>query len=827
MTTFADVAPRQGRALMWLLDVSFDKFVTVAYRYATHVGDVNGFHYQRRIVGLGNIKRGFGQDHLPAASTVTVTLDNTDFAADWLVDRGTVASQVLQAQFRLHCGLSTDDPNTHQATIKTQQVGQFVSLDYPRRNASAILLSLSDDSLGQLSDVLIAPSILDWFQDVGTTTANSLFGPIGVAPTGSTLESVTGASLIDTEAPIPIQFGKPRYEAQTMAESWELRNTPAGAPPDEYDFDVTNWPRATGSGAPNQRSLLYPIIVLATRSTANITTDDVRALRGTYRSDLTGDATPYRGYIQPIPETFFSTVYNSTVRIWKSYKSQTITRDGYDWKILWIAFNASAYDSYFAQSSAAIYAAGPNGVQYGSGVRSNAPRAKPWSGLAGGGYDNDLIMQAFAGFDVSGSPGSGVVDGSTGIGNEGNACNILKDMVESYSTMGAGSVDGPRFARASLVTNIDVRGAISGASAPGVGNGTVLSARVSPYGVGALRQAIQDLAGSADLDVFLTMDGKVGMVTQGADFESATAVYPTFSESRINNVEEHTPSTGERWSPYNRVYVMSEGDGGTGRGLGPYDNPAAIAEWGRIIAKTLHSKWWTVFQDGQTFYGGGVWRLRNLESKIRNVISFTTDLGFLVVELGDYFYLPWTRGGQNSAYPATLWRLEGVTITPDGGVTATAVWMDDLRTDNPWLLDNEALVVRATPGFADTLTVTTGSTTATRSSGSFITDGVSPGDQILMRDASEAATAFARNRQIRVVSVTNALNLVVSDSVFGSAGTHVLAATDWQMMRSAVTYPTVVSDAANYPSGGLMFGKIASVAGVFSDASPGNKLQEG
>ncbi len=806
MTTFAQVAAMQGRTLMVLMDVSFDKFATVTYRWATHAGVVNGNRYDKRILAVGTLKRGFGQDHLPTASTLSVQLSNVDFVCDWMVQQATVETQVLQARFKLYVGLSDDTANTYQSTIITQQLGIFVSMTFPKANASQVQLSLADDSLGQLTDVLLAPSLKDWITDAATTKVNSLF-------VDASLDRYE-PYLIDPNVPTPLQFGKSPYNAAVVCTG------PAdGTVLADYDFDLTNWPAG-------QRKFLWPILVLATRSTAGVTDDDVGNLRGTFRNDVVSPLEA-RGRSIIIPQTFLRSD-GVTTRIWKAYKTQTITINGFDWKLLWLAFNADAYDSWFPTQSQQIGLSG--------NFTGTTPVLWNWTGLGGTNHDSDEfapMMQAFEGFEVGGSPGSGVYDGAGGLGTNGSACDIIRDFVEYYSQMGAGAWDATRFARADLVTNITVRGSVS--AIPSMTSKAQITSTVSPYGVGVLRQALADLAATADLDVFLTMAGQVAVVHQGADFETATTNFPVFNESRIDAVEIRMPGQGDRWAPYNRVYIPK--DGGQ---IGPYDNAAAVLAWGKIFPRTLAAKWWYGINNAPppTAPPGGnvnnaVWSWRSLEAKARPIISFTTDLGILTLDLGDYFLLPWTRGGANALYPSTLWRLESASIIlsgPNAGsVQVEAVWMQDLRTEYPYLLDDETLLVRAANGGA-TLTVTTGSTTVVRSAGSFITAGLVAGDVILMRDSSEAAAAFARNRQIKVVSITDATHAVVADSVFGAAGAHVIAAADWTMQRSFLTYPTVGTDPGNYPSGSLMYGKVSRLAagvGQFSDGSLGNKLLDG
>ncbi len=537
--------------------------------------------------------------------------------------------------------------------------------------------------------------------------------------------------------------------------------------------------------------------MLATRYLGTIDTDTVTGLEGT----LGG-----WGALK-IPETFqYSGI---TYRIWKAYKTQTITKNGYDWKLLWIAFDAFKWRIYLEML---------DNADLDRAMKSSGQKA---SKANQGDYFGGTFA-AFSSFNITGTPGSGVY------GSAGEVVNVMRDFVEYYSSLGAGRFDVTRFAKADLSLKTEIRGSIfaGGRSlAPTTGD-QQLSSKKSPYGVGMLRKAIADLAGTADFDVFMTRDAKVAIISQGADFETGTSTYPAIGEVRINTVEDHTPSNGQRWTPYNRAFVQNGAET-----LGPYDNQDAIDEWGRVISKVLGSSWWWLMQNGKKFGESSeqLWAIRNLEAVVRPVITFTTDMSILTLELGDYFTMPWTRGGVNSAYASTLWRLESVTISPgQGSVQAAAVWMEDLRVDYPYLLDNETLVVRATPGGGQTLTVTDGSTTLVRSAGSFISDGLAPGDIIRIRDTSEAATTFFRNRDVKVALVTDATHVeMVGDTDFGTAGAHVVAAGEWQLYRGATTYPTAITDAANYPSGGLMYGKITDSAGEYSDASAGNKLLEG
>lgn len=800
---FADHLSVDGRLLWWGLEVSVDNFATIDHRWATHSGTVEAAFFEERIVSIGNIQRGLGSNHLPVASSVSLVLDNTDFALDFLVSPSLTPAQLFPARFRLKCGLA--DPAT--PTVVTQKVGTFVTLDFPRRKDGFIHLSLADDSIAALADCLVPPTPREWF-DTNPGTTNSVF-PTNIGNV---------EPLMDWGLPAPLQFGRPWYIGQGVA-TFANDRTPV-------DYDTA------GGFEPGHRKYIYPILVLATRDTATITTDDARTLRGVYRADVVNDnyglakAPPLE-----IPATFNN--YN----IWKAYKTDTITKDGYAWKLLWIAIDVYNYTRWVISTSAGytvnnnlpqgLFQSIPSSPDYPAPNVIKPSPGSPPAGLLPPFIPYRGYFAAFDYFLVNGAPGSGIT-GKSDLTNVCDPCNIMQDLVEHYSELGASAVDTARFARAQLVTKILATGSIFfGDARERSNNGDVqLNDKVSPYGVGTLRRTIAELAGSCDLDVFITMEGKVAVATQGADFETQTTTYTNIDEERIANVEDRIPSQGERWSPYNRVFLQMRGGQ-----AGPYDTPdGGVAGWGRVLPRVLGTKWWwnANYEGAATSLVGNVWNFRNLEARVRPIISFQTDLAILGVDLADYFTMSWTRGGQNAAYTNALWRLESVKINPENGsCDVTAVWMDELGDEQPFLLDNEALLIRSQPAFGQTLTVTDGGTTMTRSGGSFLIDGVAAGDLVRLRDSAEALATFFRNRDVRVASVTNALNLVITgDTDFGTAGAHVLADTDWTIVRGASTYPTAVSDPAQYPSGGAMYGKTSDSAGDYSSGAA-NKLLDG
>ncbi len=807
MSTIDELLALDGRGLLWLIEVSFDNFATVDYRWSKGgsgemptLASINAY-FEERILEIGNIGRNFGQDHLPVANTTDLVLDNTDFVADWLFFRDTVGSQVFKARFRISLGLTELVDGYHQASVKTKMIGEYVCLDYPRADDRQVFLSLTDDSLGRLADLLVAPSLQDWIDDAGTTASNAVF-------VGQDL-----AAFVDVHAPAPLQFGVGPYSG-----------TPLG---------IYTAPRAAGStvGISNRQTL--PILVCATRDSAVISVDDVTSLIGVYRKDVE-NRPDLAGYAMPIPRTTTDHLGNVT-DIWTPYKTQTITKNGYDWKLLWIAFNTDAYAAWaqltftinpidLPPTQSASHAKWPVGPGYkGYGNATSTSTLAP------------AIFTSFAEFIVEGLCGSGINGKTT---KAYNAVDVMRDLAEYYSSMGTAGIDTARFARARLACQMPVRGAIYGDGVSAASRvSQQLSTNVLPYGIGTLRKAIAELAGSADLDVFVTSAGQVAVVAQGADFLTQTVVPVEIEEEKAKDIQTHIPSSGERWQPYNRIFVTSE----TGEQLGPADDPDAITEWGRILAKVFPGKWWAgltwwikdIESANQAYADAGnrpfLWRMRGFEAKVRPILTFTTDLVPLGFELGDYFLFSWTRSGLSTVFASSMFRLEGMTIHPqDGSIEVSGVWMGDLQTDQPFLLDNEDLFVRAPGTSYGNLTLTSSSGDITVLGGDLVADGVVPGDLIRLRDTAEAGNEFKRNRDIRISAVIDDLDMTVSgDLDFGSAGPYVVAAADWSIVRGATTYPSHASDPTNYPNGSAFFGKVSNFAGQFSDATPANKLLDG
>jgi hypothetical protein len=202
----------------------------------------------------------------------------------------------------------------------------------------------------------------------------------------------------------------------------------------------------------------------------------------------------------------------------------------------------------------------------------------------------------------------------------------------------------------------------------------------------------------------------------------------------------------------------------------------------------------------------------------RSRVKFITDMRGLRLELGDCFRLTWGRGLQPKLLDRTVFYCEALRFLPDTlAVEVTGIWRADADTAPRYILDDETLQVRALTG---SVTVTPGSPTVTFSglSATLATAGVSPGDILVLRDASLGEEDFRRFRCLRVVSSDGINTITVADSLdFGPAGPYTF--TQWQIRAGALSTPPAL--ATNYPRGWQLFGKMSDLAvnGTFSDGA--------
>jgi hypothetical protein len=570
-------------------------------------------------------------------------------------------------------------------------------------------------------------------------------------------------------------------------------------------------------------------MVCATAELSVVNTADVVALEGVFRSALAFQ-TQWANKTISIPSSH--TFPDGTKElIWSAQKSESFTANGYNWKLLWIAFNGAGYSDWFQATFPSSAAAGSPGP--------STPSADPNDA-----WGSDAQFLAFDHFNVY---SFGALSAVNGVANTNqNPVDVIQDLIQYYSYMRAftgGAIDTARFDRARAARRgFYVKGTVSVQFASSISTEAVVTGKDPviggqlAYKGGVLRQALTGVCGSSDVDLFLTYNGQAAVSVQIADFQSATASYPTIEETHViaDSKFRRVPSLDERWSPFNACFISTPNNGGE---LGPFINRTAKTAWGdRTIVKHLDGSWWpylteNILTQPSLSYAEQeslVWSARSLEAKARPVEQFDTDFGFfgLNLDLGDDFLYSRTRGGLSDVYTDALFRVEQMIIHAEtGAVSLTAVFMDDLLTVQAYLLDDETLLTRKNSGGGRTATVADSSTTVTFSSGSLITDGVAPGDHLILKDTTETARGYTRNRALKIASVTDATHLVITDPSLNFGGGAAVVA--WEIRRSEATYPTVVSDATHYPNGGLMYGKVSNESDQYGDATAANELLDG
>jgi hypothetical protein len=794
VTTFNQLLMQEPCGAVWLIEASQDNFSTIVYRWSDKACRMGGQPFTPRISKLGRISKAFGLDGFPTQTTVDLILDNTDFALDGLIDP-TQGAVEFTYRFRITLGLY--DPTTFNSFTDeptTQVMGIFGILDPPMRTDQAITLRLADDGIGLLNEFASSPTINEWIADGGSNANNNLL----VSPANQP------QAAIDFNSPLPIVFG-----------------------PTAVGMLVQSGSDSANGGTLAAAGYSHAIVVCATTSSDAVNGNDVLQLGATYRPDcvLGGNGTPFpgAGMTFAIPQTV--TVKNDpygvpdgTYNIWSAQKSQAITKDGHSWKILWIAFSRNNYQTW-ANHTFSTFVAVVNGG-------NAAPISSPPIPLAPGTLDaNRNSLLAITNFVVTGFPFSAQTVKTS---QYQKGLDVITDIVSFYSAGSSANLDSTSFTTAATQNQVWVGGVIqplqlpTGTNTPvGVKVQSLVAAALQP---GQMRKVLGDIASSIGVDLFFTWAGTLGVSAGWFDFGSITAAKLTVKEPSAKGVTDRKPGQGERWTYYNRLYV--QGPDGVVRG--PYDNQAVINAIGVKIPRTIKAPWLLPdFSGGDPAAVYGPWQIGpRLDSTQRTLLSFSTEREALQLDLGGFFYFTWSRGSGVAAYSNALFHVEQISVDPETlQVDFEGVWVNDVTTINPYLLDDESHTLRVAAAGGRTASVSDSSTTVTFSSGSLVTDAVAAGDILVLQDSTEAAGTFHRNRALRIASITDATHLVISSSDLTFGGT--VAVSAWTIYKGKTTYPTAISDPTNYPSGSAMYGKVTNSSGVYSDSSTGNQLEDG
>jgi len=805
MATFAELTAREDVGVCWLLEVSSDNFSTVDHRYGSHWGKLDGTNvFEARLVKVGRLQRSFSVDHGFAASSVQVVFDNVDGGVDWLCNYATVESHLFKSKFRLKMGLY--EPGVPSG-VQVKTLGVFTCLDFPVRQLGEISVTLADDSLNAIADLAISPSISDWLSDAGSNSSNCpLISAIGA--------QIDGTYMADVYTPTRLAWGVPldAYPVMTQPDPGRSANS--------YATRV--------------------LMTCATRDTGTDLTKDV----GSYVTIYSGadSANPNGELGLPIPVGTFNFKALSYT-IFTARRTQTLSKDGKNWKLIWLEVRVDQLLDFLCVSAfdfltqIGFYEALNGNVASGfGGVRLQfLPALNSLTSL-------DFIWEKISRWEVE-TCGSSMELNKTPSGPE-----IVKDLIGYYARGGDPAlVDSTSFDRAIaslqsvraggiLADFAQAAGSVSASRSNGTTRETLAAGHRFEAVGGYLRSVLTEICQSFDMDLFAQWDGTFALSLLAPDFDALTATHPRLSETKLSldSASDRIPSTGERWSPYNRIYI-DEADGSRS---GPYDYGTAITSWGRVLARTISAKWrkgvnfalakvFTPDQLNAVF--SSVWGQRALEARARPVYTFRTKLEALQLELGAYFRTSWSRGlsigGTVSPYSDVLFKVEGLSLVPETcEVEVIAVWSDDVLTDLPYLLDDEDYLLRVAASGGRTCTVTDSSTTVTFSSGNLTTDAVSAGDHLVLLDSTLAEDVFTRFRAVRIESVDSTTSLTISSADLDFDAPAGVAVAAWIIQRSQATYP---ADLTNYPSGNDFYGKVTDSAGLFGDSTTGNKLLDG
>ena len=219
---------------------------------------------------------------------------------------------------------------------------------------------------------------------------------------------------------------------------------------------------------------------------------------------------------------------------------------------------------------------------------------------------------------------------------------------------------------------------------------------------------------------------------------------------------------------------------------------------------------------------------------MRRRVRFTIGLEGLLLELGDYFHFNWTRNqGPSDPYTDSIFQVEGLALDCARNVVEVeALWRDDLRTDKPYLLDDENFLTRFTPQSGDAIIVTDGDPQVQCVNWAANSEaGVLGGDILLLKDSTQAEDVYTRYRAVRIADVPgdSAFTLDTSDLDFDAPTGITLDHTKWLIKRGSKTMPTSSEDPTNYPDGADMYGRCANTAsgGTYGDGAAAHKLLEG
>lgn len=800
------IKPGRGRVIR--VDVSDDDFATVRYRWGDKAGLLDGTNqYSNRLLELGQVRRGLGQNRIAASTTTSLRLDNADGALDEICGNSGLD---LASGLRFRVYVVLYEAGAAFSPVP-KMLGEFSLSSWPEQDNTTVELQLADDFMGRLGPGLQLPHFLDW-QAVGTSSNNPIINGIGLPTT------------LDVRTPIQLAFG----------EDWLLTHPhviPVGNNGENETYGPINVPGTIDFGASKVILPLY-----CTTDLSAVSQNLVQQLRVERISKPpTLDAQDGVPELREIPRTAWHYTRQTEVVVWSVEKSPTITKAGKDYQIVYLVVRTDLGDTAIFDT-----ASGGSSTTTLNNDDFLARRAQLMNYKDSGSYDPAAVDSAgdrywaciarVINWYAKVLPASQITNAPTVLPGS-HAVDVMTDLVSVYSDA---TVDTTSAARVKAGTISARCFGVVQAWSERANNANIYQPPLS------LRQVLTNLAQSSDIDIFVNWSGQIAFAADVYDYVTATQ-FPTlitFREEEISNVRRWVPSAGERNAAFNRIYFEgarpNPADSVFFRGgerdnsipfQGPWDlENATIPVTKRIIEIGLQQGWRPARQQREDPI-----RWRNIDPVSRDYISFRTHIGGLRLELGDYFKVVWTRGADiGGPYQSTVFQLESLTYAPaDDTIEMEAVWRDDTVTERQYLLDDETLLVRSKGALSGNATGDENGLVEFDGTINLTTMGVEPGDILVYRLSSEAADSFLYNCAFRIAVVRTADVDVEPWNGSTFPGLTPVPNAEWYIVRGATTYPDAISDPTNYPDGGTMYGKVTDAAGDYSNAEQGNRLING
>jgi hypothetical protein len=782
-----------GRAIR--VDVSTDKFSTIEARWGNVAGLLDGTNmYSSRINSLGMVRRGFGQQRVATGGTTSLVLDNADGALDNYATYLSM-STLAKVRFRIYVVLFTPGSTPGDSKL----LGEFSLSAWPERDNAAIRMELADDVMGAVGQQAVLPTLADW-EAVGSAATNPLKNGFGRP------DSLDGAGAV----PVQLAFG----------EDWLLA-MPHLLPIGTVDAAFEN-------------AMIVPLC--CTRDTGAGSDDDCTNLRIDWLDPNTGVPR-----LVDVPRSVWDDVNRVDLEVWRVERSPTITKDSRNFKVIYLVVRA---DLGVLNPLNNWLTGGGNLANDSGGF--NPTYDSPQFGLeTAGGYPWTSLfkMRSYAGNNpalpqyanigaavlawyVKGFPFSAMTQQADPVQHP---VDVLTDLVSYYSASSTITVDSTAAAR---VKAGNPTAAAFGVVQPWTDRANNPAVFQPPP---SLRQAITKIAQSSDIDVFINWSGQFSFSSDVRDFTVVTGALTAveLKEEQASDLKDRLPSNGERWAVFNRLFFTGgKAYPAEGREVpyqGPYDFEAGttgISIADRIMEASLEQGWVAWRKQAQS-----PWFWRQIDIQARPVLRFRYNISALRLELGMYFRMSWTRGPSiTSPYITTIFQCEAITYAPgDDSVEVEAVWRGDVEEENPYLLDDESLLVRSKGVLTGQALCDGSEVVEFDGTINLSTMSVAAGDILILRDSTQAADVFTRNAAFRIAVVLSTTQISVLDSAGDPAviPSGNVANADWSIVRGFTTYHDAVSDPTNYPDGSLMYGKVTNEDGEFSDSNEGNLLLSG